>query len=262
MTDNSKIALIFAYYFSRFNNQAYKDLGYKTFLQATKEIGDLINVKPRTLQNMRDEFDPYHENNRVGWYQRPLSPSRKKVIQSLQNLSQQGVKAIIDEIISNPDFRNSTNFHDLLQIFSDKEDSKRDAPFIFRGRTGLKAEEFFLNHYPENKQPIDGAIVDKRQDGCGYDFEIVTNTGTSYFVEIKGMDDTDGGVLFTDKEWSLANKEGEKYFLVVVTGLGKGSSNIFFINNPAKTFIPKRKIYPVVRVDWTLSGKYLKPFLK
>ena len=72
--DKKRKGLILAYYLSRCNEQAVKALGYKSFVEAFKGLGNLINENPNNIKNMRDEFDPYFENGRQGWYQRPLSP--------------------------------------------------------------------------------------------------------------------------------------------------------------------------------------------
>ena len=72
MNKNNQLALIVSYYLSRCDKDAYTHLGYKNFNQAAKEIGEILGVKKSTVKNMRDEFDPYHENSRVGWYQKEL----------------------------------------------------------------------------------------------------------------------------------------------------------------------------------------------
>ena len=77
MKPQNELALIVAYYLSRFDKQGYSLLGYKTFMDATKGIGLTLGVKPRTIQGMRDEFDPYNQNNRIGW-ERELRGSRLK----------------------------------------------------------------------------------------------------------------------------------------------------------------------------------------
>ena len=67
--------LIVSYYLSRCDMKAVRALGYKNFTEAFKKIGDILNENPNNIKNMRDEFDPYFDNGRAGWYQRPLRAS-------------------------------------------------------------------------------------------------------------------------------------------------------------------------------------------
>ncbi|MBI4427238.1 MAG: hypothetical protein HY569_02035 [Candidatus Magasanikbacteria bacterium] len=94
MSDNNKLALISAYYLSRFDREAVADLGYSSFNEAARSIGKILSVKPKTIQNMRDEFDPYHNNKRAGWYQRTLAGSRKKVVRAFQDLDKHSLQDI------------------------------------------------------------------------------------------------------------------------------------------------------------------------
>lgn len=97
MTDDS---LTIAYYLSRDNMKAVNALGYKSFRDAFEEIGIILNQKPTTLKNMRDEFDPFFENGRVGWYQRELSSSRKEVYDKYKNVSDEELLKEVLNIIN------------------------------------------------------------------------------------------------------------------------------------------------------------------
>ena len=77
--DKTRDSLIIAYALSRLNTTAVGVLGYKTFSEAFKSLGELLEQKPTTIKNMRDEFDPYFDNGRAGWYQRELSQSRRVI---------------------------------------------------------------------------------------------------------------------------------------------------------------------------------------
>lgn len=84
--DKTKDALTIAYYLSRVNKKALERLKYKSFREAFEKLGRIIGQKPATIKNMRDEFDPYFDNGRVGWYQRPLRSSRREVFDSNKNI--------------------------------------------------------------------------------------------------------------------------------------------------------------------------------
>ena len=148
MKENHSLALIIAYYLSKFDRRAYESLGISKSTEAHKEIGGILGVNPNSVKNMRDEFDPLHDNDRVGWYQRPLRPSRLKVVESFQHLTEEELRDIVIEIMKNPDFRVSDDFADIVQSISRrKKKRKGKSVFILRGPTGRKAEEFFIDYF-------------------------------------------------------------------------------------------------------------------
>lgn len=97
--DKLKDTLTVAYYLSRVNNEALKELGYKTHKAAFERLAQLFGQKPATIKNMRDEFDPYFDNGRAGWYQRQMSPSRKEVYDKMASVSDEDLTSIVKEIV-------------------------------------------------------------------------------------------------------------------------------------------------------------------
>ena len=87
--ENSKlgISLTVAYYLSRVNKKALQELGYRSFNDAFKDLAEKLDQKPATIKNMRDEFDPYFDNGRRGWYQRELRASRKDIFEINKDLT-------------------------------------------------------------------------------------------------------------------------------------------------------------------------------
>ena len=49
---------------------------------------------------MRDEFDPYFDNGRKGWYQRELSGSRKAIYDKYENYSFNRMTGIVLDILA------------------------------------------------------------------------------------------------------------------------------------------------------------------
>lgn len=92
--------LIVAYYLSRMDMKGVKELGYKGFSMAFKDLGQILGRKPATIKNMRDEFDPYFDNPRAGWYQRPLRKSRKIVFDRYSDVKDEELTSIVKDIIS------------------------------------------------------------------------------------------------------------------------------------------------------------------
>ena len=83
MEENQKLGLYVSYYLSRFNKVAYEKLGYGNMSNTHNKIGELLSVPPNTIRNWRDEFDPLF-GHRAGWYQRPMTQSRLRVVKALE----------------------------------------------------------------------------------------------------------------------------------------------------------------------------------
>lgn len=254
MEPNHKLCLYVSFYLSKFNEEAYKQLGFKTMYEAHAEIGRLLNMNPHTVKNMRDQFDPLF-GHRVGWYQAPLSPSRVKIVEACDHLTEFEMRQIVTDILF-PD--NSTNPEDranLLSIVNTDDEQAAPGRLILRGPTGRKAEDFFIDHYNRNFMPVKGTITDTRDLAAGYDFCI--DAGRKYYVEVKGLADETGGVLFTGKEWEKALEYKDDYYLALVSGLGS-TPVIRFIKNPAAVLRSVRNIIRTVQINWSVSSAEIK----
>lgn len=91
--------LIVSYYLSRCDMKAVRALGYRNFSEAFEKIGDILNENPNNIKNMRDEFDPYFDNGRRGWYQRELRASRQEVYDQMSQYTDQQLENIVKEIL-------------------------------------------------------------------------------------------------------------------------------------------------------------------
>jgi len=99
--NNRKLAIIVSYFLSRFNEEAYEVLNLGSMNSTHSEIGKKLNVPGNTIKNIREQFDPYHDNNRVGWYQRDLSISRKEVLNVFKSKSFKFMHKIVLQILDN-----------------------------------------------------------------------------------------------------------------------------------------------------------------
>jgi hypothetical protein len=124
-----------------------------------------------------------------------------------------------------------------------------------RAPTGRAAEEFFINHFKLLKFPISGELIDCRDLGCGYDFRIESAT-KSIYIEVKGMADFSGGILFTDKEWTVAKEKADDYFICIVKNI-PDDPKISFIQNPSIKLEPQRNIYTTIQINWSITDKEL-----
>lgn len=72
-----------AYYLSRFDHEGL--FPSMNFSEAIKIISNILNVKPNTLKNKRDSFDPYcnelktNGTRRKGWWQKELSEEMQRI---------------------------------------------------------------------------------------------------------------------------------------------------------------------------------------
>lgn len=115
MKRKNKLALIVAYYISKYDKLAYKNLGFGSITGTHANVGKILGIKGTTIQNMRDEFDPQHDNPRKGWWQRGLTASRKAILDKFEGYSELQLRRVVEQIIrmqSGPD-----NISDELDSF-------------------------------------------------------------------------------------------------------------------------------------------------
>lgn len=94
-----------------------------------------------------------------------------------------------------------------------------------------------------------------RDRGCGYDFEIQNNS-IIYQIEVKGLDGDSGGVVFTSKEWDVAQKKKNTYYLAIVRNVS-AQPEIQFIQNPANILDARKSIFTTVQVRWNVADNEL-----
>ncbi len=259
MKKQNSLALVVAYYLSRYDKAAYDQLGYRTKTGAHEEIGRILGVNPNSVKNMRDEFDPLHDNTRAGWHQRGLRPSRKKVFEAFGDMSEMELHDVVVEILKgkNPSFvENLGQITEMVTRENEQKNSNKQPVFAVRGPTGRKAEEFFMEYHGNTGLPVEGHLADMRDMGCGYDFEISSKNQT-VMVEVKGLDGHNGGISFTSKEWETARKNGESYFLAVIRNISD-KPDIQIIRNPAHNLSPQKAIIQTLQVRWNVTTSDLR----
>lgn len=253
------LAIIVAFYLSKFDKQALQNLGFKNNSEAFEKTAEILGVKKNYVKFRRDEFDPAVHPWRRGWI-RPMDRRIIKAIEALQDLDETDLREIVQQILTNENYRKSEEIQKITSLFSDETTEKiAVGKYILRSPTGRKAEEYFIKHFENYKKPVVGNLIDCRDLGVGYDFRIETND-KNYFVEIKGISDFSGGVLFTSKEWSTAKMEGDSYFLCVVSNINE-NPEISFVQNPCKKLNAKKNIRTVVQISWSVSANHLADFI-
>lgn len=256
MKPENELAMVVALYLSKFGEEGLKGLGYRSYRQAFSEVGRSLHVEPNSVKNWRDEFDPYYDNERRGWYQRGMRPSRKKVMLLFDHLSESAFRAVVRDIIE-PRARSKieTELHSTLKDIGDLEDktaTRSNIDYAPRGPTGRMAEEFFVSRFRAGLTPFEGTLKDRRDEGVGFDFEVMKEVGRT-LVEIKGMAKQIDGITFTDKEWKVANESQRDYYLGLVIQVFE-SPRIGFLQNPAQSLAPAYYAYTTVAVNWTVGA--------
>ena len=245
---NNEQAIVVSYYLSRFNDEAVNNLGYTTWKDAFDDLSDKLQINKHTIKNWRDEFDPFH-GHRAGWHQRQPRKTISNIISQFEQLEEFDIRQIAVEIING-------NKIDLPEIDNSEDDVITNPIFILRGPTGKKAEQFFVEYHRLNSLPVAGELIDTRDLGCGYDFEIKSESN-QHFIEVKGLASNIGGLLFTNKEWETAKQKRTKYTVCLVSNIND-IPEISFINDPFSKLNPKKNIIQTVQVQWSVSNNELQ----
>ena len=206
--DNRDMAIVIGLYLSRFNKQALDEFEFSGFHQAYNVLGFSLGVKPKSINNYRDEFDSIFPNGRRGW-QRELKPQSKAILDLAKDLTFDELTFIIKSHLSHSE----VNLEDLqIPISSYQNKHEFSASRLI---TGKAAEEYFVQVYSTIDIFTGYDISNTTNQGCGFDFKL--SKGMSrYYVEVKGMNDRNGNILMTEKEHKRADELLNRYCLFVV----------------------------------------------
>jgi hypothetical protein len=255
MQRNQVLGMICGYYLSRFDEDAYSSLGYGTQEATHNALGEALGVAPKSIKNWRDEFDPVHDNPRRGWSGREMYPSRRRTIEALGDLSQSELLALLRTFLA--DSLGSVANEVVIAIGDvDGDGTSSRGTYGLRGPTGARAERAFAQHHEQYALPMQGTLVDRRYEQCGYDYEIIGENG-SVFVEVKGLCGNKGGVTFTDKEWSTAKQCGDRYFLAIVRHAGS-DPEISLVQDPFTRLQATMRTFTTVQTGWSVGDASLR----
>ncbi len=204
-------ALIIGYAMSRLDVEYFRYRNARSWRAVYEEAAQALAVRASSIKNLRDEFDPFHNNSRRGWHQRPIKPSRQRVLEDLQDLSNDALMALVDRSILRDE-----------EATAEAVDSLTAVPRIAQNvaerlLTGRRAEEFFLTHSENLVGVKKTELVDHRQSACGFDFAV--DGRPELRIEVKGLKPIEGEILFTDREWTEARSSRDNYWLVVIGNL-------------------------------------------
>jgi hypothetical protein len=218
-------ALIVGYALSRLDRRLLSEMGWSNWNAAYDAAAKALKEKRNSIKQLRDEFDPYFDNGRRGWFQRPMYPTRVAVLHEFENVSDAALVETVCRILS----RDVAPLQEVLQTVA--APPTRVSGVAERLLTGRMAEEFFVKSCQAIITVAPADLVDMRLSGEGYDFGVSSRPGVA--IEVKGLRKSRGDVLFTDREWSEARKRRADYWLVVVGRLESESPRARLLPDPS-----------------------------
>lgn len=213
-------ALIVALFLSKYDEEALHHLEFATYTEAWNTLGVLLSIKPASIKNYRDEFDAILSTKRKGWYQREPRAGISEYVEKYGHVSFNDLLRIITNRLRS-DFEVSLNGRNSSTTRTYSEQ---------RQITGKAAERYFIEHYGSYPAFAGYELLDKRDTGCGYDFELLKGTSRIY-VEVKGVNESKISFLLSEKEYTTADSLAEEYFLYIVSNF-QGKPAVHVIQNP------------------------------
>ena len=240
MNDLSKRekSIVCGLFLSKFDTKGIAALGFNSFKEAFNVFGSAIQVKPASIKNYRDEFDPFFPNGRKGWHKRNIRKHCERIFETYQSFDLEEMLQLIFSI---------TN----CKLNTALESEESTEAFSKRLLTGLAAENFFRSNYKVEPEFQESAVEDVTLLGCGFDFKL-KYLGKRPFeaIEVKGISDDRGSILLTKKEYSVANLLGNRYFLYVVKNFEEQPYAVKF-RNPLLSKLSFRKTERIItEVSW------------
>ena len=204
-------ALIVGYAMSRLDMEYLRLRRLSKWQEAFGEASAALGEPKASFKNLRDEFDPFHDNPRLGWHQRLLRPNRQRVLDELQGVSDDALMELVGRVLAK-DEEAVLEAVDALAVVT-------RVPYNVAERllTGRRAEDFFLQHCKSLVQVEPSDVLDLRLAAQGFDFGVKGQP--NWAIEVKGMKQRRGDILFTDREWIEAKRRRENYWLIVVANL-------------------------------------------
>ena len=202
------VAIVVGYAMSRLDDRYLQSQGVRTWKAAFDRAAKALRVRSASLKNLRDEFDPFHDNSRRGWRNRPLRPNRQRVMGDLSEVSDDALLESVNRILGGDETATEELFESLVEV--------RPAVHNVAERllTGRRAENLFLTECESWIGIPRSQIVDRRDSALGFDFAVAGIPERA--IEVKGIKGHSGAILFTDREWSEAKVRQAEYWLVVI----------------------------------------------
>jgi hypothetical protein len=209
-------------YLSKFDTRGLNELGFYSANQAFNVLGYTIGVKPASIKNYRDEFDPYFPNDRRGWHKRELRDYCREILRQFENLRFDEFTDLVNDLII-------SNYEIEKVVKRLSHENKNTESVAKRLLTGKAAEEYFKKNYLSVPEFAGHNIFDATNLACGFDFKATRNSDF-YCVEVKGLNHSSGRILMTEKEFAVASELKQQYCLFVVVNFAETPHHRLFFN--------------------------------
>lgn len=236
-------AVLIGLFLSKFDKKALECFGFSGFQQAYNVMGLSIGFNPNSINNYRDEFDPYFPNERKGWRNRTLRDYCRVYMDATADLS-------FDEFYNIIKYFLEGNIVDEQDIVTERKKKTREFT-ANRLITGKAAEEYFAMNYTSIDVFRNYNIMNTTQLGCGFDFKLSLHD-KHFYVEVKGLNEKTGSILMTEKEHNVADDLRDLYCLFIVSNFREKPEHRFFFNplySPLLDF--KRQEQFITRVSYS-----------
>lgn len=235
-------SVISGLYLSKFDMDGLHKLDFENFSEAFNVIGFALGVQPASIKNYRDEFDPIYPNNRKGWHKRAMRVYCRTIYDEFGALQLDEFAKLLKKLIYKD--------HDLDLLMEEVEIAGgEDSSFAKRLITGQAAEHYFTQKYREIDLFREFEVEDNTKFGCGFDFRLVS-PDQFYAVEVKGMNEQNGNISMTKKEYSVASVLRDQYFLFVVKNFRENPFHQLF-RDPLNSSLAFEKIeQKVIQTSW------------
>jgi hypothetical protein len=200
-------------------------------------------VRPASVKNYRDEFDPLFPNKRKGWHKRPIRKYCRVVYDTFGTLRLEDFTDLLKRIIYKE--------RDLDLLMEEIEKSEGgDQSFARRLITGQAAEQYFKTQYKSVSSFKDFEIEDTTNFGCGFDFKLFSPT-IFYGVEVKGLSESTGNIALTNKEYSVAQILRSRFFLFIVKNFKERPFHELYQDPLNGKLVFNRSEQKVIQLRWT-----------
>ena len=215
-------AVLMGLFISKFNKKALESFGFTTLKEAYNVFGYSVKIPPTSIKLYQQEFDPYFPNGRKGWYKRELRAYCREIMDKVNNLSFDDFHRLINSFVLD-------EYVDIRDIRPNKSQSKERKFAASRQLTGKAAEEYFVMKY-QNIAPFQNYLLtDTTNMGCGFDYKLSLETN-NYYIEVKGINERQGSILMTEKEYNMAEDLLERYCLFIVSNFKEKPFHQMFFN--------------------------------
>lgn len=235
MTEENRKEMLAGLFLAKFDQDGLKELGFSTWKEAYNTLALAVHGRPLSVKGYRDEFDPFFDNPRKGWYKRLAHQNRLDMMEEYKGLSLAAFAELVRTQFAvvghnlDADIGNA-----VVEAGIRQEDG--DTPFAKRMVTGIAAENFFAEHYREYSRFANCSLERTTSFGCGFDFKLIPPKDRFLGIEVKGLVKSKGQVLLTEKEFKMATYLRKRFYLYVVSNFGQTPRPIV-IENPLSSGI-------------------------